>query len=316
MYLHKSGGNRMIVYVLKRLVACVITLFVVVTATFFLMHEMPGGPFDNDKPLPPKIKANIEKKYGLDKPLQEQYAMYMKGLIKGDLGDSMKYEGMTVNYIISYSFKASAKIGAVVVLVSLIIGLFLGINAALHQGKWPDGLCMVLSTIGVTVPSFVLATFLIYVFAVKLRWFNVIGFNTPKDYVLPVISLGGFSLATIARLSRSSMLDVIRQDYIRTARAKGLSKNVVLYKHALKNALIPVITYVGPLIAAILTGSFVVESLFGIPGLGREFVTSINNRDFPTILGVTVFYSAFLIICNLIVDILYVFIDPRIKLEG
>jgi oligopeptide transport system permease protein len=306
----------MIVYVLKRLVACVITLFVVVTATFFLMHEMPGGPFDNDKPLPPKIKANIEKKYGLDKPLQEQYAMYMKGLIKGDLGDSMKYEGMTVNYIISYSFKASAKIGAVVVLVSLIIGLFLGINAALHQGKWPDGLCMVLSTIGVTVPSFVLATFLIYVFAVKLRWFNVIGFNTPKDYVLPVISLGGFSLATIARLSRSSMLDVIRQDYIRTARAKGLSKNVVLYKHALKNALIPVITYVGPLIAAILTGSFVVESLFGIPGLGREFVTSINNRDFPTILGVTVFYSAFLIICNLIVDILYVFIDPRIKLEG
>jgi oligopeptide transport system permease protein len=306
----------MIVYVLKRLVSCVITLFIVVTATFFLMHEMPGGPFDNDKPLPPKIKANIEKKYGLDKPLQEQYAMYMKGLMRGDLGESMRYEGMTVNYIIGYSFPASAKIGSVVVLVSLIIGLLLGINAALHQGKWPDGLCMALSTIGVTVPNFVLATFLIYVFAVKFGWFNVIGFNSPKDYVLPVLSLGGFSLANIARLSRSSMLDVIRQDYIRTARAKGLSKNVVLYKHALKNALVPVVTYLGPLIAGILTGGFVVESLFGIPGLGREFVTSITNRDFPTILGVTVFYSAFLIICNLIVDIVYVIIDPRIRLEG
>ncbi|KYH36001.1 oligopeptide transport system permease protein OppB [Clostridium tepidiprofundi DSM 19306] len=306
----------MTVYILKRLVASIVTLFIVVTATFFLMHQMPGGPFDSDKPLPPKIKANMEKKYGLDKPIGQQYALYMKGILHGDLGDSMKYEGMTVNYVIGYSFKASAKLGAACVVFALLFGLFLGINAALNQGKWPDGVNMVLSTIGVVVPSFVLATFLIYVFAVKLHIFNAIGFSSPKDYVLPVISLAGFPLATIARLSRSSMLDVIRQDYIRTAKAKGLSRNMIIYKHALRNALIPVVTYLGPLIAAILTGSFIVESLFGIPGLGREFVTSISNRDFPTILGVTVFYSAFLVLCNLIVDILYVYIDPRIKLEG
>lgn len=304
-------------YILKRLFSSVITIWVVITLTFFLMHKIPGGPFDSEKKLPDQIKANLELKFGLNKPLGEQYTTYLKNVVfHGDLGPSMRYEGKSVNDVITYSFPASAKLGLCAIGFSLIVGTYMGTTAALHQGKWQDNLCMIIATLGVTVPSFVMATFFIYFFAVKLGWFPAVGFDEPKNLVLPSVALGGYAMAFIARLSRSSLLEVIRQDYIKVAKAKGLSKAKVIYKHALKNSLIPIVTYLGPLLAGILTGSFVIETLFGIPGLGREFVQSIGNRDYTTTLGVTIFFSTFLVLCNLIVDLLYVIIDPRIKLES
>ena len=306
----------MINYIIKRFVASLVTLWIVVTATFFLMHALPGGPFDGEKKLPDQVKKNLEAKFGLDKPVHQQYIMYLKNLLRGDLGPSIRYEGRTVNDIIKYSFPASAKLGSISIVVAVLLGTYMGVIAALNQGKWQDRLTMVIATLGVTVPSFVLATALIYLFSVKMGLLPSIGLDGPANYILPVIALSGYPMSFIARLSRSSLLDVIRQDYIRTAKAKGLSKNAVIYKHALRNALIPIVTYLGPLVAGILTGSFVVEQIFGIPGLGREFVQNITNRDAMTITGVTVFYGALLIACNFIVDLLYAVIDPRIKLEG
>lgn len=306
----------MLKYILKRLFSTLITLWVVITLTFVLMRAMPGGPFSGEKKLPPAVEANLNQKFGLDKPILQQYGIYLKNMAHGQLGPSMKYEGRTVNDIIEYSFPSSAKLGIVAVIISLVVGLYMGIVAALKQGKWQDGLCMFIATLGVTVPSFVMATFFIYFFAVKFGWFPAIGLESPKHFVLPALALGAYSMAFIARLARSSLLEVIRQDYIRVAKAKGLSETAVIYKHALKNSLIPIVTYIGPLVAGVLTGSFVIEQLFGIPGLGREFVTSITNRDYTTILGITVFFSTFLIVCNFIVDILYAVIDPRIKLQN
>jgi len=277
---------------------------------------MPGGPFDGEKPLPPEIKASLEAKYGLDKSLGEQYSMYLKDLLKGDLGPSMRYKGREVQEIIGYSFPASAKLGGVAVVISLIFGILLGIIAALKYNKWPDSVCMVLATLGVTLPSFVIATLLMYVFGVKLSLVPITGLDSLKSYILPSIALAGYSIAFISRLTRSKLLEVLKSDYIRTAKAKGVNGRRIMFKHALRNTLIPIVTYVGPLIAGILTGSFVVEKIFAIPGLGREFVTTITNRDYTTILGVTIFYSTLLILCNLIVDIMYVIIDPRIKLEN
>lgn len=307
----------MINYILKRLFYSIVTIWVVITLTFFLMHKIPGGPFDSEKKLPPQVQANLEEKFGLNKPLGEQYTTYLKNVVlHGDFGPSMRYEGKSVNDVISYSFPATAKLGLCSVGFALILGLYMGITAALHQGKWQDNLCMVIATLGVTVPSFVMATFFIYFFAVYLGWFPAVGFDGPKNIVLPAVALGGYATAFIARLSRSSLLEVIRQDYIKVAKAKGLAKAKIIYKHALKNSLIPIITYLGPLLAGVLTGSFVIETLFGIPGLGREFVQSIGNRDYTTTLGVTIFYSTLLVGCNLLVDLLYVTIDPRIKLEN
>ncbi len=306
----------MINYILKRLVASIITLWVVATVTFFLIHALPGGPFDGEKALPPQVKANLEAKFGLDKPLSTQYTMFLNNLVHGDFGPSIKYEGRTVNDIIGYSFPASAKLGVVSVVFSVLIGIYLGVVAALNQGKWQDRLMMLIATVGITVPSFVLATSLIFLFAVKLGWLPAVGFDGPLNYIMPVIALSGYSISYVTRLTRSSLLDVVRQDYVRTAKAKGLSRNVVIFKHALRNALIPIVTYIGPLTAAILTGSFVVEKIFAIPGLGREFVTSINNRDYMVIMGLTIFNSALLIAANFLVDLLYAVIDPRVKLEG
>ena len=307
----------MLKYILKRLFSSVVTIWVVITATFFLIHAMPGGPFDSDKKLPESVKANLEEKFGLNKSLGEQYTTYLKNVtLRGDLGPSMKYEGRTVNEVIRYSFPASAKLGLCSIALAVILGILMGLVAALNQGKWQDNLCMFVSTLGVTIPSFVMATIFIYFFAVKLGWLPAVGFDGPKFYILPAIALGGYSTAFIARLSRSSLLEIIRQDYIKVAKAKGLSKSKIIYKHTLRNSLIPIVTYLGPIFASILTGSFVIETLFGIPGLGREFVQSIGNRDYTTTLGVTIFYSAFLILCNLIVDLLYVVIDPRIKIDA
>jgi len=303
-------------YILKRVISSIITLWVVVTATFILAHVIPGGPFDREKVLPPEILKNITERYNLDKSLLWQYQDYIGDLVKLDLGPSFQQRGTSVNDIINRGFPVSARLGAVAVSISLVFGIILGIISAYKQGKWQDNLAMFISTLGVTIPSFVIATLLIYFLGEKLRWFPVFGLSSPKHYILPAMALAGFSMAFISRLIRSSLLDVIRQDYIRAARARGLSETSIVVVHSLRNAILPVITYIGPLVAAILTGSFVVERIFTIPGLGRSFVDSISNRDYTLVLGVTVFYSFLLIVCNLLVDILYAFVDPRINIEG
>lgn len=302
-------------YILKRIATSIITLWAVITITFFMLRLLPGGPFTGERNIPEAIMQNLEVKYGLDKPLFEQYGLYLKNLLQGDLGESMKYAGKEVSEIISYSFPSSAKLGVVVISIALIFGITLGIIAALKYNSWPDSLCMVLATLGVTIPSFVLATVLMYIFGVKYKLLPVTGLNSPVSYILPALALGGYSIAFISRLTRSKLLETLNSDYIRTARAKGVSGFKVIVKHALRNTLIPIITYLGPLIAGILTGSFVVEKIFAIPGLGREFVNTISNRDYTVIMGVTVFYSSILIICNLLVDLLYGIIDSRIKLD-
>ncbi|WP_291633623.1 ABC transporter permease [Clostridium sp.] len=306
----------MISFIIKRLFSTVVTIFVIVTITFFLMRLMPGGPFSGEKKLSPQVIASLNEKYGLDKPVFEQYTTYLVNLSQGDLGPSMLYKGRSVNAIIAYSLPVSARLGVCSMVFALIVGVYMGIVAALNQGKWQDKLCMFISTLGITVPSFIIATLLIYVFAINSHIFNAIGLKSAKDYVLPSIALGAGSMAFIARLGRSALLDVIRQDYIKVARAKGLSKNTVIYKHALRNSLIPIVTYIGPLIAAVLTGSFVIEGLFGIPGVGREFIQSIGNRDYTVTIGFVVLQATFLVLANLIVDILYAAIDPRIKVES
>lgn len=306
----------MIRFIIKRLFSTIVTIFVIVTITFFLMRLMPGGPFSGEKKLTPQVIASLNQKFGLDKPVFQQYTTYLVNLAHGDLGPSMVYKGRTVNSIIAYSLPVSARLGVTSMVFALIVGVYMGIVAALNQGKWQDKLCMFISTIGITVPSFVIATLLIYVFAINSHIFNAIGLKSAKDYVLPSIALGAGSMAFIARLGRSALLDVVRQDYIKVARAKGLSKNTVIYKHALRNSLIPIVTYIGPLIAAVLTGSFVIEGLFGIPGMGREFIQSIGNRDYTVTIGFVVLQATFLVLANLIVDILYAAIDPRIKVES
>ncbi|SHJ31880.1 oligopeptide transport system permease protein [Clostridium cavendishii DSM 21758] len=302
-------------YILKRIVVSLITIWMVVTITFFLMRLLPGGPFSGEKKLPPSVQMNLEAKFGMNKPLGEQYTTYLKSVASGYLGPSMYYDGRSVNEIIATHFPTSAKLGVVSILFSLIIGIAMGIIAAIKQDKWQDRATMIISTIGVTVPSFVLATILMYIFAVKLNLVPALGLNGASSYILPTIALSGYNMAFIARLSRSSLVEVIRQDYIRVARAKGMSGKTVIVKHALRNSLIPVVTYTGPIVAMVLTGSFVIESIFGIPGIGKEFVTSIGSRDYTLTLGLTVFFSSFLVVCNLIVDILYGIIDPRIKVS-
>lgn len=304
----------MLKYIGKRLVASILTIWVVITLTFFLMRLMPGGPFDSDK-LTPQIKANMEAKYGMDKPLMEQYTMYMKNLLHGDFGESMIFKGRKVSDTISTSFPASAKVGLVAVAAATVVGIGLGVTAALKGGKWPDKLIVVFVTLGTTIPSFVIGAVLIYFLAVYLGLLPATGFSSWKNYIMPVIALSMSSMSFITRLTRSKLLDVLKSDYIRTAKAKGLSKSKVIFKHALRNSLIPIVTYIGPLVAGILTGSFVIEKIFAIPGLGNEFVQSVTNRDYTMLLGVTVFYCTMLIMFTFMVDILYVLIDPRIKLQ-
>jgi oligopeptide transport system permease protein len=280
------------------------------------MRFMPGGPFDGEK-MTAEVKKNMEVKYGLDKPLGEQYINYLGNLVKWDLGDSLvTYPGRSVNWIVNYSFPASAKVGSLSILLSLIVGILLGIVSALKQGKWADQLCMFLATLGVTIPSFVISAVLIYFFAVQWKLLPATGFSSIKHYIMPVVALAGSSTAFITRLTRNRLIDVLKADYIRTAKAKGLSETTVIFKHALKNSMIPIVTYLGPLIASVLTGSFVVEKIFAIPGLGREFIQSVSSRDYTVLLGVTVFFCIFLIAANFVVDILYVLIDPRIKLDS
>lgn len=300
-------------YILERLVISVLTIILIATITFFMMHAIPGGPFTRERPVPPEILRNLNEKYHLDDPLIKQYADYMIGLFTFNLGPSFSKIGVSVNDLILGGLPASAKIGFFASIAIVSIGIPFGIISALKQNKTIDYVVMLMATLGVTIPSFVVGTLIIYFLAGKLGWLPTFGIDTPLGYVGPVIALSGFALAVVTRLTRSSMLEVLRQDYIRTARANGISEVKVMMKHAIKNALIPVVTYLGPMVAAIMTGSFVIEKIFAIPGIGQYFVESITNRDYTTIMGITVFYAAFYIIMVLLVDIAYVFIDPRIK---
>ena len=286
-----------------------------ITLTFFMMHAIPGGPFTDEKAIPSFVLEKMNDRYGLNEPIMTQYGKYLLNVLRLDLGPSYRYEGMTVNELIAGNFPVSAAVGGAALILALLVGIPAGIISALRRGKWQDRLAMILATLGVTVPSFVIAAVMVYVFAWRLGWVTVGFWEGASTAVLPAITLAGYPAAFISRLVRSSMLEILQQDYIRTAYAKGLSDRVVVYIHALKNAMIPVITYLGPLTAGILTGSFVVEQVFGVPGLGTFFVTSITNRDYTTIMGATIFYSALLVFFNLIADVCLGFIDPRIKMR-
>ncbi|HAW85366.1 MAG: peptide ABC transporter permease [Spirochaetes bacterium GWD1_61_31] len=300
-------------YLISRVFSMLVTIILITALTFAMMHSIPGGPFTREKAIPDEILRQLNAKYNLDDPLIIQYLDYMKRLIRFDLGPSFSKVGVSVNDIIVAGMPASARIGLLASIVIIVLGIPLGIISALKQNKPIDYLVMFMATLGITIPSFVVATLIIYFFAGKLGWLPSYGLATPLGYVGPVIALSGFSLSFVSRLTRSSMLEVMRQDYIRTARANGIRELSVIGWHAMKNALIPVVTYLGPMIAAILTGSFVVERIFAIPGIGRYFVDSVSNRDYTTIMGVTVFYAVFYMIMVLLVDIAYVLIDPRIK---
>jgi oligopeptide transport system permease protein len=279
------------------------------------MNAVPGGPYEAEKSISPQAKAALEEKFGLDKPLGEQYIKYMENLLQGNLGPSLKQRGRNVSDIIATKFPVSARVGGIAVAVALCVGIPMGCVAAFNRGKFLDNLIIVIATCGIAVPSFVLATLLLYFFGVYLKVLPTLGLTGWKNYIMPVIALSFYPSAYITRLMRSSMLDVLGQDYMRTAKAKGLSQTKSLFKHALRNAILPVVTYVGPMIAYTLTGSFVVEKIFNIPGLGGEFISSITNRDYMMIMGTTIFLAALVIAMNVVVDIVYKIIDPRIQLK-
>ncbi|MDE6700105.1 MAG: ABC transporter permease [Acetatifactor sp.] len=302
-------------YLTKRILLALVTIWVVATLTFFLMNMVPGGPFMSEKAISPAAQAALEAKYGLDKPLGQQYITYITDALHGDFGDSLRQRGRTVSSIISSKFPVSARIGGLAVLVALCLGIPLGCIAAYKRGKVLDSIISVVSTCGIAVPSFVICTVLMYFLGVKARLLPTLGLTGWKSYVMPVTALAFYPTAYIMRLMRSSMLDVLGQDYMRTAKAKGLSQQVSIFKHALRNAILPVVTYLGPMITYTLTGSFVVEKIFTIPGLGGEFISAITNRDYTMIMGTTIFLATFMVIMNVIVDIVYKLIDPRIQLK-
>ena len=302
-------------YIVKRVILGIVTIWAVATLTFFLMNMVPGGPFLSEKAISPQATAALEAKYGLDKPMSQRYFTYMKDALHGDFGDSLKQRGRTVTSIIISRFPVSTRLGLSCVMVSLILGIPLGCIAALKRGKFADSLISVVATCGIAVPSFVICTVLMYFLGVKLAILPTIGLETVKHYIMPVAALSFYPTAYIMRLMRSSMLDVLGQDYMRTARAKGLAGGIILFKHALRNAILPVITYVGPMLAYTITGSFVVEKIFVIPGLGGEFIKAINGRDYTMIMGTTIFLATLVIIMNVFVDIAYKIVDPRIKLK-
>ena len=302
-------------YILKRAIMSLITAFLVATLTFFVMNMVPGGPFLSEKAVTPQAQAAMEAKYGLDKPLFQQYTTYMTGILKGDFGLSIKKRGRTVSQIIGTKFPVSAKVGGLALILAVCTGIPLGAVAAFNRGKFIDNLLVVLSTAGIAIPSFLSSTILIYIFTTKLKLLPSLGLKDAQSYIMPVVALALYPTFYMARLMRSSMLDVMGQDYMRTAKAKGVTTFKAIFKHALRNAILPVITYLGPLLAALMTGSFIIEKIFNIPGLGSEFVSSITSRDYPMIMGTTIFLAVFIIIMNLFVDIAYAIVDPRIKLN-
>ena len=293
----------------------VLSIFIVATLTFFLMNLVPGGPFVAEKSISKEAQAALEAKYGLDKPLLERYATYMTDFVKGDMGLSLRQRGRTVSDIIFSKFPVSAKLAGFAVAVAVLVGIPLGCLSAYNRGKLGDHIIIVFATCGIAIPSFISSVILLYTFGSKLNILPTVGLNTMSSYIRPVTALAIYPTAYITRLMRSSLLDVMGQDYIRTAKAKGLSNFKILFKHALRNAVLPVVTYVGPMLASLMTGSFVVEKIFTVPGLGRDFVSAINQRDYTLIMGTTIVLATLIITANVIVDILYKIIDPRINLK-
>lgn len=305
----------MLKYIFKRVILALATIWAVATITFCLMNLVPGGPFLSEKAISPAATAALEAKYGLDKPFAERYVTYITDAAHGDFGDSLKQRGRSVMDIIKAKFPVSAKVGGIAVIVSLLLGVPLGVLAAYKRGTAIDSFFSVIATMGIAVPSFVICTMLMYTFGVKLGLLPTLGLNSWKHYIMPVAALSAYPTSYIMRLMRSSMLDVLGQDYMRTARAKGLSSHAMLFKHALRNAILPVITYIGPMVTYTLTGSFIVEKIFTIPGLGGEFIKAINGRDYTMIMGTTIFLATFMVVMLLVVDIVYTIVDPRIKLK-
>ena len=300
-------------YLIKRILLAIVSVFIVCVITFFAMNAIPGGPFNSEKALSPAIEKALMERYNLDKPVWQQFFIYMKNLFHGDFGVSLK-TGRDIGATLLNCFKVSGKIGGVAALFAVIIGVVLGAIAALFRNKWPDRLIVFFTTLFTAMPSFVFATFLLMIFAVQLGLVKVFSAEG-SSIVLPVIALSAYPTAYVTRLTKTSMLDSLGQDYIRTAKSKGVSTVSVIFKHALRNALIPVITYVGPMLAYILTGSLVVENIFNIGGLGQQFVKSINNRDYPLIMGTTIFLAVIMVVMNLLSDIMYKVVDPRIKFD-
>lgn len=300
-------------YVFKRVILAIVTVFIISAITFFTMNAIPGGPFASEKAPSKEVQAVLEARYNLDKPVPEQFVIYMKNFLKGDLGVSLK-TGRSISTIIGESFPVSAKLGGMAIVIATIVGVILGSFAALKRNSIADRLIVFFTTLATAVPSFVLATMLLYVFCIYLGWVPVFS-ATETHYTLPVIALSLYPMAYITRLTKTSMLDALGQDYVRTANAKGVAGWKVIFKHALRNAVIPVITYVGPMTAYILTGSMVVENIFTIGGLGAKFVSGITNRDYTLIMGTTIFLATLMVTMNLITDIVYKIVDPRIKLD-
>lgn len=308
-------GSKTWKYILKRVLLGVLTIWAVITITFFVMHAVPGGPFLSEKAISAGATKALEAKYGLDKPLFEQYTTYLKDVgTKLDFGPSLKQRGRDVSTIISDGLRTSIKLGVIAAFIAAIVGIVLGAVAALRRNTWIEKAIMVITTAFVSIPSFIMGALLLVMFCLKLKLLPANG-STDRGLILPIITLALYPMAYITRLTRSSMLDVLGQDYIRTARAKGVAKRKIIFGHALKNSLLPVITYFGPMLAYIVTGSLVVEKIFAVPGIGRAFVDSITNRDYPMVMGTTIVLATLIVVMNLVSDILYKVVDPRIQFD-
>lgn len=308
-------SKQQVYYILKRLLYAVLTVLVLVTVTFFMMKLLPGDPFAGSKALPPETIEALHAKYGLDKPVIVQYFLYLGNALKGDLGVSL-INGRQVTDIIVQAFPVSFELGVRALIFAFIIGILLGVVASVKRGTVWDTAAMLVALIGVSVPSFIIGSLIQYFIALQLGLFPVTGWSSEMSKILPSFALAFACMATISRLMRTSMLDVLNQDYIKTAKAKGLSQKAIIWKHAVRNAIMPVVTVMGPLVAGVLMGAFVVETIFSVPGLGKYFVQCVQTNDYPVITGTTIFYGSFLVIANLIVDIIYGLIDPRVKLSG
>ena len=303
-------------YVIKRLLIGVVTLFALATITFFLMHAIPGSPFAGEtSKLPANIKETLTEYYGLDDPIYIQYMKYMRNAIRGDFGTSLSHNGRDVIDIIKLGISHSARLGAVAFCIAIGVGVFLGTVAAFSKHRWVNGVAAFIATIGASVPSFLLALLMMMLFGVMLRWLPIVGLSSWRHYIMPGFALALSPIAMISRLTRTSLLEVMKQDYMVLAKSKGISQRRLITRHALKNALVPVITYAGPLLATLLTGSFVIETLFSVPGIGAEFVTSVSSRDYTMIMALTMFYGAFIILFNIVTDLITAVLDPRVRLK-
>jgi len=305
----------MLRFIVRRLLETIPVLFVVVTVTFFMLRLAPGGPFDSEKKLSPEVEARLNAHYGLDKPLMVQYFSYIGNLLQGDLGPTTTYANRSTNEIIGMFLPVSLELGVYSLCVALLIGITLGVIASLKPNTWSDYLPSSVAMVGICLPTFVLGPVLILFFALRLNMFDATGWDDPRDRVLPALTLGGYYAAYVARLTRGGMLEVLTQDFIRTAKAKGASGRRVLFKHAIRGGLLPVISFLGPATAGLISGSFVIETVFGIPGLGKQFVTSAFNRDYSLVMGTVLLFASFIILLNMVVDILQVWLNPKLKFK-